>query len=147
MFSWRPDRWAGVVAEVPFVDVVTTMFDSSLPLTINEWDEWGDPRIREQFDWLLAYSPYENVPGVERADAAPRPRLLATGALHDPRVSVHEPAKWVAKLRASARPADAQLLFRVEVGDGGHTGPQGRFAAMGYEAEIAAWILDVMGLS
>ena len=147
VFSWRPDRWAGVVAEVPFVDVVTTMFDSSLPLTINEWDEWGDPRIREQFDWLLAYSPYENVPGVERADAAPRPRLLATGALHDPRVSVHEPAKWVAKLRASARPADAQLLFRVEVGDGGHTGPQGRFAAMGYESEIAAWILDVMGLS
>jgi oligopeptidase B len=147
VYSMRPDRWAGVVAEVPFVDVVTTMFDASIPLTINEWDEWGDPRIREQFDWLLEYSPYDNVPGVEQPDAPPRPRLLVTGALNDPRVSVHEPAKWVAKLRASQRPDDAPVLFRVEIGDGGHTGPQGRFAAMGYEAEVYAWILDVMGMS
>jgi oligopeptidase B len=147
VYSMRPDRWAGVVAEVPFVDVVTTMFDASLPLTINEWDEWGDPRIREQFDWLVAYSPYDNVPGAEHPDAPPRPRLLVTGALHDPRVSVHEPAKWVAKLRATARDGDAPVLFRVEIGDGGHTGPLGRFAAMGYEAEIYAWILDAMGLT
>ena len=91
VFSQRPDRWRAVVAEVPFVDVVTTMFDASIPLTITEWDEWGDPRRREEFDWLLAYSPYDNPP------SGPRPDLLVTGALHDPRVMVFEPAKWVAR--------------------------------------------------
>ena len=62
MFSQRPDRWRAVVAEVPFVDVVTTMFDAATPLTITEWEEWGDPRRAEEFDWLLAYSPYDNLP-------------------------------------------------------------------------------------
>ena len=94
VFSQRPERWRAVVAEVPFVDVVTTMFDASIPLTITEWEEWGDPRIREQFDWLLAYSPYDNLP-----PAGARPDLLVTGAVHDPRVMVREPAKWVAALR------------------------------------------------
>jgi oligopeptidase B len=147
VFSLRPDRWAGVVAEVPFVDVVTTMFDAAIPLTVGEWEEWGDPRNAEQYQWLLAYSPYDQVPGVERPGAPPRPPLLTTGALHDPRVSVHEPAKWVAKLRATARPGDGPVLFRVETGDGGHTGPQGRFAAQEYEAEVYAWILEQLGRS
>ena len=91
VLSQRPDRWRAVVAEVPFVDVVTTMFDASIPLTVQEWDEWGDPRRKEEFDWLLAYSPYDNLP-----PAGVRPDLLVTGALHDPRVMVDEPAKWVA---------------------------------------------------
>ena len=66
VFSQRPDRWRAVVAEVPFVDVVTTMFDETVPLTITEWEEWGDPRVREEFDWMLAYSPYDNLPAGRR---------------------------------------------------------------------------------
>jgi oligopeptidase B len=133
VYTLRPDRWAAVVAEVPFVDVVTTMLDDSIPLTVNEWEEWGDPRRREDFDWLLAYSPYDHVP------EGPRPPLLATGAVHDPRVLVHEPAKWVAKLRATG---DSPVLFRVEVDEGAHTGPTGRYAHLSYEAEILTFILD-----
>jgi oligopeptidase B len=137
-FSQVPERWAGVVAEVPFVDVVTTMSDPSVPLTVNEWDEWGDPVASDgDFAAMLAYSPYDNPP------AAPRPPLLVTGALHDPRVLVHEPAKWVARLRATdvaARPAP--LVFRVELGDGAHSGPTGRFAMLHYEAEVLAWVLE-----
>ena len=140
VFSMRPDRWRAVVAEVPFVDVVTTMFDADLPLTAGEWDEWGDPRKPEEFAWLMAYSPYDNLP------EGHRPALLVTGALHDPRVSVHEPAKWVAKLRATDDGTNGLLLFRVETGEGGHTGPQGRYAALAYEAEVAAYILDAVGL-
>ena len=79
-FSQRPDRWRAIVAEVPAVDIVTTMLDPSIPLTINEWDEWGDPRRRADFDWMLAYSPYDNLP-----PSGTRPDLLVTGAVHDPR--------------------------------------------------------------
>ena len=136
MFSQRPDRWRAVVAEVPFVDVVTTMFDASIPLTITEWDEWGDPRRREDFDWMLAYSPYDNPP------SGPRPDLLVTGALHDPRVMVFEPAKWVARLRETDPEWSPRCLFRAETGAGAHVGPAGRFAHLGYEAEIYAWILE-----
>ena len=140
VYSQRPDRWRAVIAEVPFVDVVTTMFDADLPLTVNEWDEWGDPRKPEEFSWLLAYSPYDNVP------LGRRPDLLVTGALHDPRVSVHEPAKWVAKLRHTDDGSGGQVLFRAETGEGGHTGPEGRLASLDYEAEVVAVILDAMGL-
>jgi oligopeptidase B len=137
VFRQRPDRWRAVVAEVPFVDVVTTMFDASIPLTVNEWEEWGDPRIREQFDWLLAYSPYDNLP-----PASARPDLLVTGAVHDPRVMVREPAKWVAALRESDPDWSPRLLFRCETSAGAHVGPSGRIGHLAYEAEIYAWILD-----
>jgi oligopeptidase B len=137
VFSQRPERWRAVVAEVPFVDVVTTMFDASTPLTITEWEEWGDPRIREEFDWMLAYSPYDNLP-----PAGGRPDLLVTGAVHDPRVMVREPAKWVAALRHSDPEWSSRLLFRCETGAGAHVGPSGRVAHLGYEAEIYAWVLD-----
>ena len=142
VFSQRPERWRGVVAEVPFVDVVSTMFDSSIPLTVTEWDEWGDPRRREEFDWMLAYSPYDNPP-----PAGGRPDLLVTGALHDPRVMVWEPAKWVASLRDSDPDWSPRCLFRCELGAGAHTGPAGRFAHLAYEAEVRAWVLDRMGLA
>jgi oligopeptidase B len=141
-FSQRPERWRAVVAEVPFVDVVTTMFDASIPLTITEWEEWGDPRIREQFDWMLAYSPYENLP-----PAGGRPDLLVTGAVHDPRVMVREPAKWVAALRHSDPEWSPRCLFRCETGAGAHVGPSGRVAHLGYEAEVYAWILDRLGVT
>lgn len=137
VFSQRPDRWRAVVAEVPFVDVVTTMFDEATPLTITEWEEWGDPRIREQFDWMLAYSPYDNLPPPGR-----RPDLLATGAVHDPRVMVREPAKWVAALRATDPEWSPRCLFRCELGAGAHAGPSGRLGHLGYEAEVYAWLLD-----
>ena len=136
VFSQRPDRWRAVVAEVPFVDVVTTMLDPSIPLTAAEWDEWGDPRREADFGWMLAYSPYDNLP-----PAGSRPDLLVTGALHDPRVMVWEPAKWVAALRASDPDWSPRCLFRVDTGAGAHSGPAGRFARVGYEAEIYAWIL------
>jgi oligopeptidase B len=142
VFSQRPDRWRAVVAEVPFVDVVTTMFDASIPLTVNEWEEWGDPRIREQFDWLRAYSPYDNLP-----PAGGRPDLLVTGAVHDPRVMVREPAKWVAALRDSDPTWSPRLLFRCETAAGAHVGPSGRIGHLAYEAEIYAWILDRLGVT
>jgi oligopeptidase B len=147
VYSQAPRRWRAVVAEVPFVDCVTTMLDPDIPLTINEWDEWGDPRDEADFACLRAYSPYDNPP------AGPRPLLLVTGAVHDPRVLVHEPAKWVARLRATADQTTgdestgvggAAILFRVELGAGAHTGPSGRFGHLRYEAEVQAFILDAM---
>jgi oligopeptidase B len=134
VFSMAPERWRAVVAEVPFVDVVTTMLDPSIPLTINEWDEWGDPRDPAMRAYLASYSPYDNVPD------GPRPDLLVTGSLHDPRVLIHEPAKWVARLRATDT-AGSRVLFRAELGAGAHVGPAGRYDQLRYEAEILAFIL------
>lgn len=144
VFSREPQRFAGVVAQAPFVDVVTTMSDPSVPLTVQEWAEWGDPvGDAEAFAAMLAYSPYDNPP-----PAGKRPPLLVTGSLHDPRVLVHEPAKWVARLRATDEPGSpSPLLFRVELGEGGHSGPSGRFAKLRFEAEILAWVLDRLGLA
>jgi oligopeptidase B len=132
-----------VVAEVPFVDVVTTMLDPTIPLTVNEWDEWGDPRDPAMRAYLRSYSPYDNVP------AGPRPDLLVTGSLHDPRVLIHEPAKWVARLRATDSGAGggpgSRVLFRPELGAGAHVGPAGRYDQLRYEAEILAFILSAAG--
>ncbi|MBM3677760.1 MAG: S9 family peptidase [Actinobacteria bacterium] len=159
--SQCPARFRGVVAEVPFVDVVNTMLDDSLPLTVNEWDEWGDPHHPEQAAYMLAYSPYDNIP------PPGRPLTLITGAVNDPRVLVHEPAKWTARLRASAAdhgavtdlaggagdsdPAEpparpSGVLFRVELEEGAHGGPSGRYSALREEAEIQAVVLALMGV-
>jgi oligopeptidase B len=138
VYSQAPQRWRAVVAEVPFVDCVTTMLDPSIPLTVTEWDEWGDPRDPAARAYLASYSPYDNPP------AEPRPDLLVTGSLHDSRVLIHEPAKWVARLRATGT-AGSRVLFRPELGAGAHAGPTGRFGQLGYEAEILAFIVDVAG--
>ncbi len=138
VYSQAPRRWRGVVAEVPFVDVVSTMLDESIPLTAQEWDEWGDPRRAEDFAWMLAYAPYDNPPPL-----ADRPRLLVTGAVHDPRVMYWEPAKWVARLRATGS-TDDRLLLRMELGSGAHAGPSGRYGHLHYEAEVYAWVLDTL---
>lgn len=147
LYSRRPERFAGVVAEVPFVDVITTMEDPSLPLTIPEWDEWGNPANPEDRTVMASYSPIDNPPTVDA-----RPALLVTGAVHDTRVLVREPAKWVATLRAGdpehgvgVDPASATsrrtVLFRAETGSGSHGGPSGRYSQLDYEAEIFAWVL------
>lgn len=141
VYSTRPDRWAGVVAQVPFVDCVNSMLDPSIPLTVNEWDEWGDPRDPLDFELMRSYSPYDNPP------AGDRPPLLVTAAVADPRVGVHEPAKWVARLRATAPGGSPEILFKAELGAGAHTGPSGRFAQARYEAGVNAFVLDAMGIS
>jgi oligopeptidase B len=147
VYGRSPRSYDGLLAAVPFVDVVTTMLDETLPLTAQEWLEWGDPRDPEQHAWLAAYSPILNLP-----DVADRPPLLATGFAHDPRVLVREPARWVARLRASdpdhgagvddTSPVSPRtVLFRAELGPGSHGGPSGRFGELVYEAELLAWIL------
>ena len=149
VYFMAPQRWAGIIADVPFVDCVNSMLDPDIPLTITEWEEWGDPRISEQRAYMESYTPYLNLP-----DPADRPPLLVTGAVHDPRVLVHEPAKWVAALRHSdpahgdrASVVDrGSVVFRVETGEGSHGGQAGRYAALAYDAEAVAWALTALGV-
>jgi oligopeptidase B len=116
----RPDLWAGIIAAVPFVDVLNTMSDLDLPLTPPEWPEWGDPLTSaEAYDRIAGYSPYDQV------KPAPYPAILATGGLSDPRVTYWEPAKWVAKLRDNTA-GDAPILLKLNL-DAGHGGASGRF--------------------
>ena len=140
VYTTHPERWAGVIAEAPAVDLLTQMLDPEVPLTVNEYDEWGDPRDPEQFGWMRAYSPYEIL------SDRPRPPLLVTAILRDPRVAAYEPAKWVAALRALDSHGNSVLL-RAELGGVSHRGPAGRTASASYEAEIQAWVLEVLGLA
>ena len=133
----RPELFRAAVAEVPFVDVVTTMSDPTLPLTVTEWEEWGDPRCSPAAEYMLAYSPYDNT------KATDYPALYVTAGLNDPRVSYHEPAKWVAKLRA-VRTNDPTLLLRTEMG-AGHGGPSGRYELWREEARVLAFLLVELG--
>ena len=132
--NMRPDLFAAIVADVPFVDVVTTMLDASIPLTTFEYDEWGNPSERAAFDYMMSYSPYDNV----RAQAYP-PMLVITG-LHDSQVQYWEPAKWVARLRAVGT-GDTPPLFLVDM-DSGHGGPSGRFRRHRETATVYAFLLD-----
>jgi len=131
--TMRPDLFRAAVAEVPFVDVVTTMSDATLPLTVTEWEEWGDPRTVPAADYMLAYSPYDNT------GPAAYPALLITAGLNDPRVSFHEPAKWTARLRAVTT-GDRIVLLRTEMG-AGHGGPSGRYESWREEARALAFLL------
>ena len=140
-----PEHFRAVVAEVPFVDCLTTILDETLPLTVLEWEEWGNPVTdKEIYDVMKSYTPYENV-AATRPDGTPvrYPDILATGGLSDPRVGFWEPAKWVAKLRA-ANP-DNRVLLKTEMG-AGHGGPSGRYDAWKDEAFVYAFILDALGL-
>ena len=133
-----PELFRAIVAEVPFVDPLTTILDPSLPLTVIEWEEWGDPlHTAEAYAWMKAYAPYENV---APATAATYPAILATAGLNDPRVGYHEPAKWVARLRDQGHAA----LFKVELG-AGHGGPTGRYDAWRDEALVLAFVLTELG--
>jgi oligopeptidase B len=131
--TMRPELFCSVVAEVPFVDIVSTMSDPTLPLTVNEWEEWGDPRVEPYASYMLAYSPYDNtVP-------ADYPAVYVTAGLNDPRVSVHEPAKWIARLREVST-GSAPIVLRTELG-AGHGGPTGRYDAWRDEARTIAFLL------
>ncbi len=141
-----PELFRALVAEVPFVDALTTILDDSLPLSVIEWEEWGNPGADpEVYAAMKAYSPYDNVRGAD-ADGRPLryPDILATTGLEDPRVGYWEPAKWVARLRA-ANPANRALLH-VEMG-AGHGGPSGRYDAWRDEAFVLAFVLDALGLA
>ena len=135
--TMRPELFGAVVAEVPFVDVVTTMLDQTLPLTVIEWEEWGDPREDEYYAYMLSYSPYDNI--AERD----YPPMLVTGGLNDPRVGFWEPAKFVAKLRAM-RTGDGPLLLKMEMG-AGHAGPSGRYQRWRDEALVQAFLITSVG--
>ncbi len=137
--NMRPDLFNAIVAEVPFVDVVNTMLDETLPLTVIEWEEWGNPSIEDEYRWMRAYAPYENL----RTDMT-YPSILVTAGLNDPRVSYWEPAKWVAKMRAHLNHR-GPLLLKTEMG-AGHAGPSGRYDAWRDEAFVLAYLLDRWGL-
>ncbi len=137
--NMRPDLWHTVVAEVPFVDVLTTMLDQSLPLTITEWEEWGNPAADpEVYFSMKSYSPYDNV-----AETA-YPAMYVTGGLNDPRVGFWEPAKWVAKLRALGTDHHP-LVLKTEM-EAGHGGPSGRYDAWKDEAQVQAFVLTSVGI-
>jgi oligopeptidase B len=135
--NMEPGLWRGVVAEVPFVDVVTTMLDPTIPLTTSEYDEWGNPEERAAYDYMLSYSPYDNV------EAKAYPALLVTTGLHDSQVQYWEPAKWVAKLRATAT-GERPVLLKTNM-DAGHGGASGRLKQHRETALIWAFLLDLAG--
>lgn len=136
--NMRPDLWKGVVAAVPFVDVVTTMLDESIPLTTGEYDEWGNPNEKEYYDYILSYSPYDNV---EKQDY---PNMLVTTGLHDSQVQYWEPAKWVAKLRVN-KTDDNLLLLHTNM-EAGHGGASGRFEALKETAMEYAFMFKLVGV-
>jgi oligopeptidase B len=131
------DRYRAIVAHVPFVDAVTTMLDESIPLTANEFDEWGNPKEKQYYDYILSYSPYDNVA------AKPYPALYVTTGLNDSQVQYYEPAKWVAKLRAT-KTDDHPLLFKINM-SAGHGGRSGRFESLKETAEEYGFILHLLG--
>jgi oligopeptidase B len=136
--NMAPELFAGIIAHVPFVDVVTTMLDDDIPLTTAEFDEWGDPKKREYYDYMLSYSPYDNV------EAKDYPAMLVTTALEDSQVQYFEPAKWVAKLRSMKTDANP-LLLKTELEAAGHGGVSGRFKQYRETALEYAFMIGVLG--
>jgi oligopeptidase B len=137
--NMRPDLFRAVVADVPFVDVINTMMDASLPLTSQEWQQWGDPHIKEQYEYMKTYSPYDNV------EHKAYPWLLVTSSLNDSQVSYWEPTKWVAKLRAMKTDSNP-LYFKINMA-GGHGGSSGRYDRLHEIAFRDAFMLDAVGLA
>jgi oligopeptidase B len=136
--NMAPEIFTVIVTEVPFVDVVTTMLDETIPLTTFEWDEWGNPAEKQYYDYMLSYSPYDQV------EAQDYPHLLVSTGLWDPAVQYWEPAKWVAKLRTT-KTNDNRLLFFTDM-DAGHSGQPGRFESLKETAREYAFIFDTLGV-
>tara|TARA_B110000037_G_scaffold19614_1_gene20979 strand:+ start:4867 stop:6999 length:2133 start_codon:yes stop_codon:yes gene_type:complete len=139
IINLAPELYNGVVAQVPFVDVVTTMLDDSIPLTTGEYDEWGNPNEKESYDYMKSYSPYDNVANKLY------PNMLVTTGLHDSQVQYWEPAKWVARLRAQNNNT-AQLYLQTNM-EAGHGGASGRFEALKEVAAEYAFLLDLESIS
>ncbi|WP_430906933.1 S9 family peptidase [Maribacter sp. 2-571] len=137
VINMAPQHYNGIVAQVPFVDVVTTMLDDSIPLTTGEYDEWGNPNEKVYYDYMKSYSPYDNVV------AQSYPNMLVTTGLHDSQVQYFEPAKWVAKLRELKEDANL-LLFNINM-EAGHGGASGRFESLREVAKEYAFLLDLEG--
>jgi oligopeptidase B len=138
VINLNPKIFNGVIAAVPFVDVVTTMLDESIPLTTGEFDEWGNPKNKDSYEYMLSYSPYDNV---KRQDY---PHMLVTSGLHDSQVQYFEPAKWVAKLRVYK--TDNNALFLYTNMDSGHGGASGRFDALKEVARDYCFLFDLEGI-
>ena len=134
----NPELYNGVIANVPFVDVVTTSMDETIPLTSGEWNEWGNPNVPAEYDYMLSYSPYDNV---EKKDY---PNLLVTTGLQDSQVQYWEPAKWVAKLRAMK--TDKHILLLHTNMEAGHGGASGRFKSLKETALAYAFMMDLAGM-
>jgi oligopeptidase B len=137
--NMAPDLWNGVVADVPFVDVITTMSDPTIPLTTNEYDEWGNPANKEAYDYMKSYSPYDNV------EKKAYPNLLVTTGLHDSQVQYFEPAKWVARLRTHK--TDNNLLLLKTNMEAGHGGASGRFDYLKEVALKYAFFMALEGIT
>ena len=137
--NMAPELYNGVIAQVPFVDVVTTMLDDSIPLTTGEYDEWGNPNDKEYYDYMLSYSPYDQV------KAQDYPNMYVSTGLHDSQVQYWEPAKWVAKLRAMK--TDKNVLYLDTNMEAGHGGASGRFEALKELAKEFAFLLDLEKIS
>ena len=136
VMNLRPDLFHGIIAHVPWVDVITTMLDDSIPLTTSEYDEWGDPNDEEYYDYMLSYSPYDNVAATDY------PHLLVTAGLADAAVQYWEPAKWVARQRA-LRTDSHRLILRTEM-EAGHGGPSGRYRRYRETAVDYAFLIDLL---
>ncbi|HEU5171164.1 MAG TPA: S9 family peptidase [Gemmatimonadales bacterium] len=139
VINLRPDLFKAVVAEVPFLDVVNTMLDPSLPLTVIEYEEWGNPNDPEAYAYIRSYSPYDNI------EAKAYPHMLVTGGLNDPRVAYWEPAKWTARLRARKTDGN-RLLLKTNMG-AGHAGASGRYDFLREVALKYAFVLDALGMN
>jgi oligopeptidase B len=134
-----PELYKGIVAHVPFVDVVTTMLDESIPLTSGEFDEWGNPKERDYYDYMLSYSPYDQV------KAQDYPNMLVTTGFYDSQVQYFEPVKWVSRLRR-LKQNDNLLLIDINM-DTGHGGSSGRYERHRLDALEYAFILELAGKS
>jgi oligopeptidase B len=137
--NMAPELYNGISTRVPFVDVVTTMLDDSIPLTTGEWDEWGDPNEKEFYDYMLSYSPYDQI------ERQAYPNILVTTSLHDSQVQYWEPAKWVAKLR-DYKTDDKLLLLKTDM-HAGHSGKTGRFQSLDDTALFYTFFLQLEGMA
>jgi oligopeptidase B len=139
IINQAPELYNGVIAAVPFVDVVTTMLDDSIPLTTGEYDEWGNPNDKLYYDYIKTYSPYDNI------QEKNYPNMLVTTGLNDSQVQYWELAKWVAKLRELK--TDNNKLYLKTNMDAGHGGASGRFESLKEDAEEFAFLLDLEGVT